>query len=69
MMTLDELELYFNSHSVAEGTFLNKATKIVDPAQFLRVNFDNARHWKGDISKCPNYWHLCELQQQLSQQI
>lgn len=60
-MTIEQLADFFNTHPVPPGTMLNAATTIEDPQKFLSVNFDMAKEWKGDVNKCPSYWHLCDL--------
>ncbi|MGV3763784.1 DUF6965 family protein [Parapedobacter sp.] len=61
MMSIQELEDFFHTHPVPEGTKLNAATVLADPDKFLSVNFDVIRQWPRDLNKCPSYWHLCQL--------
>lgn len=60
-MTIQELEDFFAAHEVPPNTMLNKAATIIDPKKFLEVNLNVIKAWKGDLNKCPSYWHLCEL--------
>lgn len=61
MMSIQELEDFFLTHTVPEGTMLNAATIITDPDKYLEVNLDVIREWPRDLNKCPSYWHLCQL--------
>ena len=61
MMSIQELEDFFHTHPVSEGTMLNAATIISDPAKYLEINLDVVRQWSLDLNKCPSYWHLCQL--------
>lgn len=60
-MTVQELEDFFQTHQVREGTMLNVATTITDPRKYLDINLAVVRGWTQDLNKCPSYWHLCQL--------
>lgn len=60
-MTIQEIQEFFSQHEVPAGTQLYPGTKIEDPRLFLEVNIDVIKEWKGDLNKCPSYWHLCDL--------
>ena len=60
-MSIQELEDFFRTHPVPEGTMLNAATVITEPDKYVTVNLDAIREWPRDLNKCPNYWHLCQL--------
>lgn len=60
-MSIQELEDFFNTHTVPPGTKLNEASIIDDPVKYLEVNISVLKGWPGDLTKCPSYWHLCDL--------
>jgi hypothetical protein len=60
-MSIQELEEFFQNHTVPSGTKLNKATVIGDTKKYLEVNLNVLKSWPGDLNKCPSYWHLCDL--------
>ena len=60
-MSIQELEDFFRTHSVPQGTKLNAATTITEPDKYVKVNLDVVREWTQDLNKCPSYWHLCQL--------
>ncbi len=61
IMTTEELVLFYKENVVPNGTKINAATTILNSEKFLKTNLDMIQNWKGDLSKCPSYWHLCEL--------
>lgn len=60
-MSIQELEDFFHTHPVPQGTMLNSATIITEPDKYVAVNLDVIREWPRDLNKCPSYWHLCQL--------
>ncbi|MGV3760945.1 DUF6965 family protein [Parapedobacter sp.] len=60
-MAIEALKTFFANHPIPENTMFNATMKIADPRLFLETNLNVVDEWKGNLDKCPSYWHLCDL--------
>lgn len=60
-MSIQELESFFKTTEYPQSLQLSKSAKLNNTDTFIDTCMTRIKEWKGDLDKCPDYWHIMEL--------